>query len=113
ICKTEGGLATVMGHEIGHALARHGAERMAQEEIVQIGQVAAAVSLSDVDFRKRARIMGLLGAGAQVGMLLPFSREHESEADHIGLLLMARAGYDPVEAVEFWERMDRNSGSPR
>ncbi|HYT95581.1 MAG TPA: M48 family metallopeptidase [Gemmataceae bacterium] len=112
VCRTEGGLAAVMGHEIGHALARHGAERMAQEQVVQIGQVAAAVSLSDMDFRKRAQIIGLLSAGTQVG-LLSYSREHESEADHIGLLLMARAGYDPVEAVEFWQRMEQQGGGGR
>jgi predicted Zn-dependent protease len=110
VCQTEGGLAAVMGHEIGHALARHGAERMAQQQLVQIGQVAAAVSLSDMDFRKRMQVMAVLGAGVQAGILLPYSRDHESEADHIGLLLMARAGYDPVEAVEFWQRMERQGG---
>jgi len=110
VCQTEGGLAAVMGHEIGHALARHGAERMAQQQLVQIGEVAVAVSLSDMDFRKRAQILAVLGAGAQVGILLPYSRDHESEADHIGLLLMARAGYDPIEAVEFWQRMEKQGG---
>jgi predicted Zn-dependent protease len=113
VCQTEGGLAAVMGHEIGHALARHGAERMAQDQLVKIGQMAAAVSLSDMDWRKRAQVMALLGAGAQVGIMLPYSRSHESEADHIGLLLMARAGYNPIEAVEFWERMSKLGGGSR
>jgi predicted Zn-dependent protease len=111
VCQTEGGLAAVMGHEIGHALARHGAERMAQQQLVQIGQVAAAISLSDMDLRKRVQVMAALGVVSQVGVLMPFSRNQESEADHIGLLLMARAGYDPVEAVEFWQRMERQGGS--
>jgi predicted Zn-dependent protease len=110
VCQTEAGLATVMGHEIGHALARHGAERMAQTQLVQIGQIAAAASLGDMDPRSQRNVMALLGAGAQVGVLLPFSRSHESEADHIGLLLMAAAGYDPVEAAEFWQRMQRLGG---
>lgn len=111
VCQTEAGLATVMGHEIGHALARHGAERIADQQMVQIGQQAAAASLGNVSPQERARIMALLGAGSNVGILLPFSRKQESEADHIGILLMARAGYDPAEAVDFWKRMDRATDS--
>jgi predicted Zn-dependent protease len=107
VCQTEAGLATVMGHEIGHALARHGAERMAQQQLVSIGQIAAAASFRDLDPRAQASLLALMGAGAQVGILLPFSRAQESEADHIGLLLMAAAGYDPTEAVDFWQRMAR------
>lgn len=108
--ETEDGLATVLGHEIGHALAHHGAERMAQQQLVQMGQVAVASSLGNLDPQQQRQVMGLLGAGSQFGILLPFSRKHESEADHIGLLLMAAAGYDPREAIPFWERMGRVAG---
>jgi predicted Zn-dependent protease len=113
VAENEAGLATVLGHEIGHALARHSAERMAQEQLVQLGQQAVAASFSDIDPQQRARLMAVLGAGSQVGVLLPFSRSHESEADHIGLILMAAAGYDPREAPRFWERMNQKGGSGR
>lgn len=113
VCKDYDGLATVMGHEIGHALAHHGAERMAQQQLVNIGQMAAASSMSDLEPQQRLRLMALLGAGAQFGILLPYSRKHESEADHLGLLLMATAGYDPRSAVGFWQRMERVGGSSR
>lgn len=110
VCSNDAGLATVMGHEIAHALGRHGAERMAQQRMVQVGQFAAAVSMKDMEPAKRASLFALMGAGSQVGILLPFSRSHESEADRIGLLLMAKAGYDPSEAPEFWERMGKATG---
>jgi metalloendopeptidase OMA1, mitochondrial len=113
VCRTDAGLATVMGHEIGHALARHGAERVSQSQLVQVGQIAAAVSIRDLDPRTQAAVIGLLGAATEVGVTLPFSRSHESEADHIGLFLMAAAGYDPSEAIEFWRRMDRQGGGRR
>jgi predicted Zn-dependent protease len=109
VAETDAGLATVLGHEISHALAHHGAERMAQQEIAQIGVTAAAGSLNDVDPTRRAEIMQALNAGAQFG-ILKYSRKHESEADHMGLLLMATAGYNPADAVKFWERMKHMSG---
>jgi predicted Zn-dependent protease len=113
VAETEDGLATVLGHEIGHALAHHGAERMAQQQLVQLGQAAVAQSIGDLDPQQQRQLMGLLGAGSQFGILLPFSRKHESEADHIGLLLMAAAGYNPREAVEFWQRMEKVGGGKR
>jgi predicted Zn-dependent protease len=102
--RTEEGLATVLGHEVAHAIAEHGAERIFRQQLTDTAvQFAAGAFVDDpVEFRN---IAGLLGAGAQVGLSLPWSRDQESEADHIGLILMARAGFDPREAVAFWERM--------
>jgi predicted Zn-dependent protease len=112
MAKTEAGLAAVMGHEVVHALARHGAERMSQGQATSIGiQVlgtAAGVGTGNAALGQAT--MAALGVGAQVGMLLPFSRKHESEADYIGILLAADAGYDPRESVALWERMAGMSG---
>lgn len=110
--KNEAGLAAVMGHEVVHALARHGAERMSQGQLTQAGlQIAgAALGTSGTSPLLSQAAMAALGAGAQVGVLLPFSRAHESEADYIGLLLAAEAGYDPRESVRLWERMAQHSG---
>lgn len=105
VAKTDDGLAIVMGHEIAHAIARHGAERMAQQKLVQMGEIAAGVAMSSMDSSKQQGIMVALGLGAQYGILLPFSREHESEADHMGLVFAARACFDPEEAPKVWERM--------
>jgi predicted Zn-dependent protease len=110
LCETEAGLATVLGHEIGHALASHGAERMAEQQMIQIGVAAVAGSLDQQDPQRRRQILAVLGAGATVGLSLPFSRKQESEADHIGLYLMAAAGYDPREAPRFWARMEKLGG---
>jgi len=112
VAKTEAGLAAVMGHEVVHALARHGAERMSQGQLTSAAlQVAgAAIGLSGGGGMMSQAAMAALGAGAQVGVLLPFSRAHESEADYIGILLAADAGYDPRESVHLWERMEQLSG---
>jgi len=105
VAKNADGLAVVMGHEIAHALLRHGGERMAQQKLVQLGTMAAGMSVSDMDPQQQQMVMAALGAGAQYGVLLPFSRSHESEADHVGLLLTAAACFDPQEAPKLWERM--------
>lgn len=112
VAKTEAGLAAVMGHEVVHALARHGAERMSQGQLTNAAlQVAgAAIGASGSSPLLSQAAMAALGAGAQVGVLLPFSRSHESEADYIGILLAADAGYDPRESVHLWERMEQLSG---
>ncbi len=104
VCKNEAGVATVMGHEIAHAIARHGAERITQQ-LILTGVLTAAAIKYEGDKNKRY-ILAALGVGTTVGITLPFSRRNESEADHIGLIYMARAGYDPKQAVEFWKRFD-------
>ncbi len=105
VAKNDDGLAVIMGHEIAHALLRHGGERMAQQKLVQIGSIAASMSTGDMDPGQRQMVMAAIGAGAQYGLILPFSRSHESEADKVGLLLAAAACYDPHEAPKLWERM--------
>jgi predicted Zn-dependent protease len=109
VAQTDAGLATVMGHEISHALAQHGAERMAQQQMAQIGMGAAGVGLGNMSPEDRNRVMAVMNAGAKFG-ILKYSRTHESEADHMGLLLMATAGYDPGQAAKFWERMKSMAG---
>ncbi len=99
------GLSAVMGHEIAHAVARHGAERMAHQKLVQYGSMAAGMALGSMDVGTQRMVMGALGMGAQYGVLLPFSRKHESEADYMGLIYTARACFDPREAPEIWVRM--------
>ena len=110
IAKTEAGLAVVMGHEMAHATLRHGSERILQQKTTSTLMNGVNFSTGDMDPTQRRAIMGIIGAGAQYGFLLPFSRDHESEADAIGLRTMARAGYDPREAISFWSRMGATSG---
>lgn len=105
------GLAVVLGHEVSHAIAGHGNERMSQALITNLGASALSVALAQQPQQTREIYMMAYGVGANVGILLPYSRLHESEADHIGLILMARAGYDPREAVSFWERMSQADSS--
>ncbi len=107
------GVAVIMGHEVGHALARHGAERMSQQQLMQIGQMAVGASLGDMGVQTQRAVMAAMGMGAQVGIMLPFSRSHESEADMIGLELLVRACYDPREAPRLWERMAQLGGGER
>jgi len=109
VAQDTNGLAVVLGHEIAHALARHGAERMSQGVAAQAGQSLLGAVLGTSP--SASAVLAAYGVGAQVGVLLPYSRTQESEADHIGLILMARAGYDPHGALAFWQRMERAGGS--
>ncbi len=101
----ETGVAVVMGHEVAHAVARHGNERMSQGLLTQMGGIALAVALEEKPEETKQLFMAAYGLGATYGVLLPYSRTHELEADRIGLIIMAMAGYDPNKAVDFWERM--------
>jgi predicted Zn-dependent protease len=109
VCQTDVGLAVVMGHELSHALGRHGAERMAHSQMANIGIAAAGSTMGGMSEGERRSVMQVLNAGAKFG-IMSYGRRHESEADHIGLLLMATAGYDPAEAPKFWERMTKATG---
>ncbi|GLT22305.1 hypothetical protein GCM10007933_17640 [Zoogloea oryzae] len=113
IVKTEAGLAAVIGHEVAHVVARHSAERASQVLLTQTAAQAADAALAAKNNKNRPAIAAALGLGAQYGLLLPFSRQHESEADRIGQLYMAKAGYDPAEAIAVWERMAAQSGGSR
>jgi predicted Zn-dependent protease len=110
ITQNENGLAVVLGHEIAHAVAEHGNERMSQGLMSQLGGVALATALSTKPALTQQLWMTAYGAGAQYGAILPFSRLQENEADHLGLVFMTIAGYDPNEAVPFWQRMEAQKG---
>lgn len=109
LTQNEDALAVVMGHEVAHALAHHGNERMSQGLAVQMGGLALSVAISQKPQETQNLFLNAYGVGTAVGGLLPFSRLHESEADEIGLILMAIAGYDPEAAPPFWKRMDEAS----
>ncbi len=105
VCQTETGIAVVMGHEVAHAVAKHSKERMSQQMLLSYGSAITDVLLSQKSEITRTSMQVLYGLGAQYGVILPYSRNHEAEADRLGLIFMAMAGYDPSEAVGFWERM--------
>jgi predicted Zn-dependent protease len=111
ITKTDAGVAVVMGHEVAHAIAEHGNERMSQQLIAQLGGVVLSEALSKESEKTKSLWSSVYGLGAQYGVLLPFSRTQESESDHLGLIFMAMAGYNPNEAVTFWQRMSASKGS--
>lgn len=104
-------LAAVVGHELAHVMYRHGAERFSQQILAQTGMTVAAVAANAKAPENSQLILGALGAGAQIGVLLPFSRKHESEADLEGQRLMARAGFDPAESIALWQRMQERGGN--
>ena len=104
-------LAVVLGHEVAHAVAKHSNERMSQQLLAAAGTAAATEAVGRVAASKRGMASTVFGLGAQVGVMLPFSRKHESEADYMGLALMTMAGYDPGAAVGFWKKMAAKGGS--
>ena len=108
VAKNEAGLATVMSHEIAHVIARHGAQRMTQQMLLQGAMIGAGLSMKNRT--QRNIVLSALGVGVLYGFTLPFSRLHESEADQIGLIYMAKAGYDPNEAINFWQRFGQVKG---
>ena len=105
IAQDDTGLAVVMGHEIAHAIAKHGSERMSQSLLVLAGGVALDQAMKDDSSGRRTAFMTAYGVGTTIGLMLPYSRTHENEADRLGLIFMAMAGYNPEAAVGFWERM--------
>ena len=105
VAKNEAGLATVMSHEIAHVIARHGAQRMTQQMLLQGAMIGAGLSMKNRT--QRNLVLTALGVGVLYGLTLPFSRSHESEADQIGLIYMAKAGYNPNEAIKFWQRFSK------
>ncbi len=109
VTQTETALATVMGHEIAHAVARHGNERMSEGLVAQLGGIALDVALSEKPEQTRNLFLTSYGVGSTLG-ILKFSRTHETEADKLGLIFMAMAGYDPSESVAFWQRMSTQGG---
>jgi predicted Zn-dependent protease len=110
ICQDEKGIAVVMGHEVAHAIAEHGNERMSQGLLTQMGGMALQAALASKPEQTQSLFMTAFGVGAQVGVILPFSRQQETEADRLGLIFMAMAGYDPSVAVAFWQRMAAQGG---
>jgi predicted Zn-dependent protease len=111
VCQDENGVAVVMGHEIAHAVAQHGNERMSQQLALQMGGIALSEALKTKKQETIDLAMLAFGVGAQVGVILPYSRTHETEADELGLYFMAMAGYNPQTAPDFWKRMEARSSA--
>ncbi len=111
IMENDAQIATVMGHEVAHVKYNHSGERFSQSSLMQMGLAGAQIAIADRSSNERAQIMGVLGLGAQLGVLLPFSRKHELEADKFGVRFMAKAGYDPRESVKFWQKMSAGGGA--
>lgn len=111
IAQDEAGLAAVMAHEVAHAIAQHGNERMSQVKLVRFGSIALTTATASKGLQTQQYFQAAFGIGTQFGILLPFSRLHETEADKIGMVLMAKAGYDPHEFINFFERMNAQSQS--
>lgn len=108
--QTEEGLAIVLGHEVAHAVAKHSAERISQQMLVSYGGVALGLALQNKSETTQSLAQTVYGLGAQVGVTLPYSRLNESEADHMGLIFAAMAGYNPEAAIPFWQRMAAQGG---
>ena len=113
VAETEAGLAAVLAHEVAHVVARHGAERLSQGLLAQLGVTAIQIGMAGRDPGVTRGVLEAYGLGATVGVLLPWGRTQEAEADHIGLILMARGGYDPHAALSLWERMQKKEGRQR
>ena len=113
IAQNADAMAVVMGHEIAHALLRHGSQRMAQQKLVQMGQMAAGMAMGGMDPQQQQAIMAALGAGAQYGLVLPYGRNHETQADKVGLMLAAAASSNPHEATPRWQAMSELGGGER
>lgn len=113
VAETQHQLAAVIGHEIGHVIAQHGNERMSQSSLINMGTQAVQQVLTAQQVAYTPQIMAAIGVGSQVGLSLPFSRAHETEADAIGLMLMAEAGFDPTQAITLWENMSQAAGGKR
>jgi predicted Zn-dependent protease len=110
VCQDDNGVAVVMGHEVAHAVAKHGAERMSESLVLEMGGAALSTALQSKPQQTQQLWMAAFGAGTQYGVMMPFGRSQESEADHLGLIFMSMAGYDPHHAVEFWQRMAQAGG---
>ena len=113
ITQNEAALAAVMGHEVSHALLQHGNQRMSQGLLASVGQVALAVAVANKPEETQNLFLTAYGVGANVGVLLPFSRKHELQADQYGLIWTAMAGYNPQEAIYLWERMEKASNGQK